>query len=187
MALEVAAMQEPAAREAERQARLQDWMQQYGEGVLKLAFLYLKDRHLAEDVFQEVFTRVYLHMHEFRGEASPKTWIYRITANLCHDRKSHWTARRVLFLGEDLLAARADVSSDPEDDALARVDAAVLLHEVLKLPVEYREVVLLVYYEEMTLQEVAQVLGLPPGTVRSRLFRARRRLKAALAEGGWER
>ena len=184
--MDVAAMP-VAAGGAEREARLRAWMQEYGDGVLRLAALYLKDQHLAEDVFQEVFTRAYLHMHEFRGDSSPKTWLYRIAANLCWDRQHRWSARRILFLGEELLTGSADAHSDPEEDALAAVDAKLLLHEVLKLPLAYREVVLLTYYEEMSLTEVGQVLGLKPGTVRSRLHRARQRLRTALEQGGWER
>ena len=184
MSLDVAAIQ---GQTGARQATLENWITAYGDGVLKLAFCYLKDRHLAEDVFQEVFTRVYVNLDRFRGESSPKTWIYRITANLCHDKRRRGMGSRVLLLGEDLLAARSAPETDPQSDALAAVDAKLLLREVLRLPLEYREVVLLVYYEDMSLVEVGQVLRLPPGTVRSRLFRARKRLKTALQEGGWER
>ncbi len=171
----------------DRQAILEEWVAAFGDGVLKLAYLHLKDRDLAEDVFQDVFTRVYLHMDEFRGEASPRTWIYRITVNLCRDRLGAWAARHVLLLGEDLLAALSGGRHDTEDSALAAVDAAVLLQAVLRLPVEFRAVVLLAYYEDMPLQEISQTLGLSPGTVRSRLHRARQKLKTLLREGGWSR
>jgi RNA polymerase sigma-70 factor (ECF subfamily) len=162
---------------------LEDWVNEYGDSVLQLAYLYLKDRDLAEDVFQEVFTRAYTRRHTFRGESSPRTWLYRITVNLCRDKLRSWTLRRLVVAGEELIALMAPSASDVEEQVLAQADRSALLEAVMALPVAYREVVLLYYYEEMETAEVAEALGLSQGTVRSRLHRARARLKAML-EGG---
>lgn len=170
----------------DKQATIETWVRDYGDSVLKLAYLYLKDRHLAEDVFQDVFTRAYLGLDRFRGESSPKTWLYRITVNLCRDRLGAWNARKVLLLGEDLIAATLGSRDDTEAQAFSSVDAELLLALIQKLPLEFREVVLLAYYEDMELAEVAEALGLPGGTVRSRLYRARQKLKSMLDEEGWQ-
>lgn len=157
----------------------------YGDGVLQLAYFYVKDRSLAEDIFQEVFTRVYLNLHRFRGESSPRTWIYRIAMNLCRDKLRSPALRRVVLLGSDLLAAVGTPEEETaEEEALAAVDRTVLLDAVTALPLEYRDVILLYYYEEMDTREVAQTLGLTEGTIRSRLHRARAKLKRLLTEGG---
>lgn len=158
-------------------------VEEYGDSVLQLAYLYLKDRDLAEDVFQEVFTRVHTRGRTFRGEASPKTWLYRITVNCCRDKLRSGALRRLVLAGEELIAALAPPEPAVEEQVLAQADRSALMEAVLSLPVEYREVVLLYYYEEMGTAEVAAALGLSPGTVRSRLFRARARLKEML-EGG---
>lgn len=171
-----------AARD--REATIADWVAAYGDDVLKLAYFYLKDRQLAEDVFQETFTRAFTQLDRFRGEAAAKTWLYRIAVNLCRDRLRSWSARNLLLLGADLLRRITD-GGGTEESALAAVDADWLLRAVLQLPPEYREVVVLVYYEGMDLGDVAQALDLPPGTVRSRLHRARGKLRQMLLKGGW--
>lgn len=178
-----AAMATGTVDTADRAATLEQLVDAYGDGVLQLAYLYVKDRGLAEDIFQEVFTKVYTRLDQFRGESSVKTWIYRITVNLCRDKLRAWSLRRVLLLGEEALLR--DPGPDIAEEALAAVDRAALLRLVMQLRVEYREAVLLYYFEEMDSTEVARALGLSEGTVRSRLFRARAKLKQMLVEGGF--
>ena len=169
----------------DRERALEELVDAYGDGILQLAYFYLRDRSLAEDIFQEVFTRVYTQMHKFRGESSPRTWIYRIAVNLCRDKLRSWSMRKVLLLGEEFLGSAAPAGADVEDAVLAEADRAALLAAVMELPVEYREVVLLFYYDGMSSPEVSAALGLSEGTVRSRLFRARAKLKELLTEGGF--
>lgn len=171
----------------DRERALEQLVDAYGDGVLHLAYFYLKDRGLAEDIFQEVFTRVYTQLHTFRGESSPKTWVYRIAVNRCHDKLRSWNMRRVLLVGQDLLSSLPLLPTevDAVERVLAEADRQVLLQKVMELTVEYREVILLYYYEEMDTREIAQALRLSEGTVRSRLHRARARLKAMLTEGGY--
>ena len=183
--MELRLARSPGMDAAEREQTLHQLVDRYGNTVLHLAYLYLKDRDLAEDIFQEVFTKVYLQLHTFRGEASPKTWICRITINLCRDRLRSWTARRVLLLGEELFRSLPGVEEETEDAVLAAADRGALLEAVMQLRPEYREVVLLYYYEEMASAEVAAALSLSEGTVRSRLHRARAHLRGLLTEGGF--
>ncbi|HEY3367627.1 MAG TPA: sigma-70 family RNA polymerase sigma factor [Symbiobacteriaceae bacterium] len=184
MATEAAAVPNIAVDVSDKVLTLERLVDAYGDGILQLAYLQVKDRDLAEDIFQEVFTRVYLNLHKFRGDSSPRTWMYRITINLCRDRLRSPALRRVLLLGEDFLGVSPE-PDDVEDTALAAADKAVLLAAVTDLPPEYREVVLLYYYEEMDTREVAETLALSEGTVRSRLHRARAKLRTALSEGGF--
>jgi len=171
----------------EKERTLEELVDAYGDGILQLAYFYLKDRGLAEDVFQEVFTKVYLQMEKFRGESSPRTWIYRIAVNLCRDKLRSAAMRRMLLVGEEIIRSVMPAEQDTEDEVLAQTDREELLAAVMTLPVDYREVVLLYYYEEMDIAEVSQALGLSGGTVRSRLFRARAKLRAMLREGGFTR
>jgi RNA polymerase sigma-70 factor, ECF subfamily len=170
-----------------RAGTLESLVDAYGDSILHLAYFYLKDRDLAEDVFQEVFTRAYLQLHTFRGDSSPRTWLYRIAVNLCRDKLRSFTMRKIALLGEQVLDKLRGEEPDTADQVLEEADKADLLTAVMALPVEYREVVLLYYYEELETREVAGALGLTEGTVRSRLHRARARLKVLLTEGGYRR
>jgi len=169
-----------AARE---EVSLEGLIDAYGDGVLQLAYFYTNDRGVAEDIFQEVFTRVYLNLNRFRGEASPKTWIYRIVVNLCRDRFRSWAVRRVMLVGEEVLGVLLPPHPAVDDEVLAEAEKGALLQAITDLPLPFREVTLLYYYEEMETPEVARTLGLSEGTVRSRLYRARLKLKQVL-EGG---
>lgn len=182
-----------AAIPAEREAALEHLMQEYGTKVLHLAFYHLKDRHLAEDVAQEVFIKAYKHWDNFRGESSAYTWLYKITVNLCRDKaRSAWWRR--LLPSED---PRAGASPDaelmshpeesPEDAALKNDRRDALMQQVMKLPDAYREVVVLFYYQDLSTVEIAEITGQNENTIKTRLFRARAMLKDLLVKGGVER
>lgn len=171
---------DPAAA-PDRAGLLEEWMRLYGTRVLHLAYTYLRDRHAAEDVAQEVFIRAYRAMDEFRGQSAVYTWLYRITVNLCRDRLRSAEARRVTLPGELPTAAG---SEDPEGQALDNLRSQALARLVLALPEPYREVVVLYYYHELSTAEIAQVTGQAENTVKTRLHRARQQLREMLAREG---
>lgn len=184
VSLEITAADAWPADASDRAGMTERLMEAYGDAVLQLAYFYLRDHGLAEDVVQDVFTRVYLHLGRFRGDSSPRTWIYRIAVNACHDRLRSPVWRRVSVVGTAVMDRLLPLPPDVSEAALAAVDAEVLLRAVMRLPLQFREVVLLYYYEEMDTPQVAAALGLSTGTVRSRLHRARARLRSALVKGG---
>jgi len=153
----------------------------YGTDVYKIAFLYMKDQQLAEDVFQEVFYKVMQSYRKFKHDSSEKTWLIRITINTCKDfLKQNWF-RRVTTFGTteeyvDGLDKSRNINKSEFDEELYEL--------ILKLPLKYKSVILLFYYEDLTLEEVASTLKLPSGTVQSRLFRGRQRLKKMIEEKG---
>lgn len=151
----------------------------YGNEVLKIAYIYLKDKHLAEDIFQEVFVKVYKNYGKFRGKSSEKTWILTITINTCKDAlRSSWFKKVFMFTGaekhtiDDLPSAEA-----LEDNVIKQMQHKQLLTHIMNLPSKYKEIILLYYYEHMSTFEISKILKIPEGTVRSRLFRAREILK----------
>ena len=136
---------------------------------------YLLGEHEAEDAAQEAFLRAYRGLDSFRGESGEKTWLTRIAINVCKNlMKSPWRRLTAWFPPDQL----PEPSCPPEER-----DGDVL-RAVTRLPVKYREVVLLYYYQEMTLREIALALNAPQATVSTRLARARARLKGAL-KGWW--
>ena len=153
-------------------------MRQYGNDVLRTAYMYVKDIHTAEDIFQDVFIKVNQKLSTFEGNSSIKTWIIRITINTCKDYlKSAWN-RRVVPMME--YQEDAIVSETNYDDVEKQDTKELIKKSVLSLPAKYKDVVLCVYFQEMTIMEAAQVLNIAEGTAKSRLSRARQRLKSIL-------
>ena len=145
----------------------------YGDQLLRLCFLYLHDRHLAEDAVQETFLRAYKAYVRFRGDSSEKTWLTRIAVNVCRDMlRTAWFRRLDRRITPEELALTAPA---PEEPALAEA--------ILRLPVRDREVILLRYYEQLTPEAIARVLHTPLNTVKSRLARAKKKLRQTLE--GW--
>lgn len=147
---------------------------QYGDDVLRLAYMYLRDRQMAEDAFQEVFLKVYKKFHTFREDSGVKTWLMRITINVCKDmlRGFWWKRVKTRFLPD-----KPDDQATPEQLIATRDANRRLWEEVLRLPPLLKDVVILYYYEEIETPEISRVLGVPEGTVRSRLHRARTALR----------
>ncbi|BAD39892.1 sigma-70 family RNA polymerase sigma factor [Symbiobacterium thermophilum] len=177
-----------AALPSDRTAAIDHLMREYGTKVLHLAYSYLKDRHLAEDVAQEVFIKAYRNWENFRGESSAYTWLYRITVNLCRDKaRSAWWRR--LLPTDDPRAAGTPVEpdtagDDPEEAVVLSDQRERLLDYVMQLSDAYREVIILYYYHDLTTVEIAEVTGQNENTVKTRLFRARAMLKQMLQKGG---
>jgi len=157
---------------------IESLIRQYGNDVLRTAYMYVKDIHLAEDIFQDVFIKVSQKLSTFEGYSSIKTWIIRITINTCKDYlKSAWNRKVVPMMEyqEDSIISETDYEDVEKQDT-----KELILKEVLSLPSKYKDIVLCVYYQQMSLAEAANVLGIAEGTAKSRLSRARKRLKAAL-------
>ncbi len=153
-------------------------MRQYGNDVLRTAYMYVKDIHTAEDIFQDVFIKVNQKLSTFEGNSSIKTWIIRITINTCKDYlKSAWNRRVVPMMEyqEDAIVSETDY-----DDVEKQDTKELIKKSVLSLPAKYKDVVLCVYFQEMTIMDAAQVLNIAEGTAKSRLSRARQRLKSIL-------
>ena len=160
--------------------------------VFNLSARLLGDPQEARDVAQEVFLQVYRMLGRFEGRSSLKTWIYRIAVNQCHNRRRFWHRRRrdrEQALDEGLSAGTAAGSGrSPYEEACLRERARRVQEVLLQLSFEHRSVLVLRDVEGLTCEEVAVALGVPEGTVKSRLSRAREamrsRLRGLVEEGG---
>ncbi|WP_243154798.1 sigma-70 family RNA polymerase sigma factor [Clostridium thermarum] len=151
----------------------------YGNDVLRTAYMYLKDTQKAEDAFQEVFIKVLKNYDRFKGHSSEKTWLMSITINTCKDiLKSFWS-QKVVQEEDYLMNAMND---GIEKEAIRNIENEQLYKRVLELPVQYKEVIILFYYHSYSTVEIGKILGVPEGTVRSRLTRARDTLKKQIVE-----
>ena len=154
-------------------------IERHGQTVLRTAALYLKDRARAEDVCQEVFLRLYRTNPAFQSPEHEEAFVLRVTINLCKDQLKSFWARRVVLDGEQ----EPPPGSDIADQVAANDQRRRLFTAVEGLPLPFRSVILLYYYQGMTTREIADTLGIPDATVRSRLKRAREKLSRTLKKG----
>ena len=164
--------------------QLKQVMNLYGEYLIRLAFLYVKDWAVAEDIVQEVFIAYYRKSNQFEERSSLKTYLSKIAINKCHDHLRSWKNKRS-YLTEAMgqLVSRAQTPEEAFDQHSAQ---AVLMGNVLELPIKYREVVLLYYYQEFTTKEISRLLSCSENTVKTRLRRAKVLLKDKIDSQEWE-
>jgi RNA polymerase sigma-70 factor (ECF subfamily) len=143
--------------------------------VFGLAYSILRDRESAEDVTQEVFIKVWRALPGYDGRASISTWIYTITRNASVSALRARHPQSSLSDPEVMEAAEANYPG-PATDVLA--ERAAILKIVDRLPTKQRQVVMLFYMEEQSHEEVATMLAIPVGTVKTLLHRARAQLVA---------
>ena len=136
------------------------------------------DAHAAEDLAQETFVRVFARRKDYQAEGKFSTWLWRIALNLCYDELRRRQRReKNFYAGEggeppDALEAFTVVDSAP-DDLLADRERSELVKRALdELPEIYRTVLVLRHYEDLKFREIAEVLGVPEGTVKSRMTEA---------------
>jgi RNA polymerase sigma-70 factor, ECF subfamily len=150
----------------------------YQDKVFRLAFSYTRDRARAEELAQDVFVRMWQVLPRFDARASLSTWLYAITRNTCLSALRYDARRRTRPLDEvrERAADAPSASRDAEDlDVHRLVDG---------LPETQRRVITLFYLEDRSLRDVGLMLGMPEGTVKSHLHRARRALAGAMSARG---
>ncbi len=150
-------------------------VEQYQTVLLRTCYVTLKDYALAEDAVQETFLKAYQAMDGYRGDCSERTWLMRIAMNTCRDLKRRawlrYIDRRVT--PEEL--PEALVAYEQEDDET--------IQSMMRLPYRDREVLLLYFYQDMTLREISQSLGISVGAAHGRLKQAKQKLRAELKGG----
>ena len=154
----------------------------YGPELYGFAVNCLRDRQLAEEVVQDVFTRVWRHADSFDpSRASFRTWLYGIARNAIIDVKRRSAVRPALA------TAPADLDQGPGDESLERALLAWQVTAALeRLTPEHRQVIRLAHFQGLRLREIAELTGLPLGTVKSRVSYALRGMRLALEELGVE-
>lgn len=163
--------------------KLNELMDQYGEMVIRLAYTYVKQKEIAEDISQEVFISCYRHLDQFEERASYKTWLYRITVNKCKDYLKSWSYRNLFSVEFSKLYTL--VSSGQKENEID-LDQEIF-RKVMNLSLKHREVIILHYYEDLSIQEIADLLKENPNTIKTRLHRGRNKLKQIMSEVGINR
>ncbi|TAH39379.1 MAG: sigma-70 family RNA polymerase sigma factor [Planctomycetota bacterium] len=164
-------------------SRLEALFRDYGSKVYRLALRCGLDPEEAEDGVQEVFLKVQRRIDTFRGEAALSTWLYQVALNTLLDhrrrvaRACRSQAMETLESGELPGVSEAE----PPDEAASRLERRQVVRRALeRLPLRFREMLILRDLEGLSYRDIARVLGLAQGTVESRIFRARERLAREL-------
>lgn len=162
-------------------------IQRHNRRLYRIARGILRDDTEAEDAVQETYLKAFLHLDEFRGDAAVGTWLCRIVMNEALDR----LRRRRPMLdwstmedhgnpGADIIRLPVNSRPDPERVAAQRQIQAMLEHAIDELPEDFRMVLVARVIEEMSIEETAALLNIRPETVKTRLHRARQRLRTVL-------
>ncbi len=158
------------------EAAFEDMVAAHQEDVTQLAYRLLGWSGEVDDVVQEVFLAAYLHRSRFRGDCSPRTWLFTITLNTCRSFQRRQALRRRLSV-----RLEAELPPEPasppghQDEHLDRIRRALL-----RLPPKYREPVVLRYLQEMEIEQISDILKISANAVHVRLNRARARLREVM-------
>ncbi|MBI2188212.1 MAG: sigma-70 family RNA polymerase sigma factor [Acidobacteria bacterium] len=159
----------------------------YASAAVTMAARLVRDRAVAEELAQDAFVRAFARLSTYDPERKFSAWFFRVLHNLVID---YLRRRRIDTVSLDALTAEGypgpQADSSPEDELERRSLADALEKALEHLRTEYREVVVLRYQQGLTVDEIAGVLGLPEGTVKTFLFRARKELAALLTAAGWK-
>ena len=153
----------------------------YSPMVYRIALTKTQSSHDADDIFQEVFMKLCLHEKPFDSEEHRKAWLIKVTINCCN---SHFTApwRKNVVSMDDAMASQ--IPDETSEESFG--DGPDVYAQVLKLPQNMREVILLYYYEDMSIREISEVLQTSEVNIKKRLSRARQKLKLELTDNDAE-
>ena len=157
--------------------------------IQRLCVRMLGDTHRGEDLAQEAFARLYAKRHQYEPAARFSTYLWRVTLNLCYDELRRLKRRPETSLDADsldsdepfsILDAHASVETTPDAEIQSREQAELVREALQKLPEHYRAVVVLRHYEDLKFREIADVLDIPEGTVKSRMAEGLQQLSEIL-------
>lgn len=149
----------------------------YKQRIYKTAFLILKDRQKAEDIVQDTFFQVFIKIEGLADVKAFDKWIYRITVNLCFEILRRYGKLQIEQIGENL---KDENSNEPEDVIIQKELQAKVMNCIQELPTKQRAVMILFYYNDFSVEEIADIINCSTGTVKSRLFYGRKQLKDML-------
>ncbi|MBS4196591.1 RNA polymerase sigma factor SigW [Lederbergia citri] len=158
----------------------------FKDKVFHLCYRMLGNRHEAEDIAQEAFVRAYVNIHSFNQGRKFSTWLYRIATNLCIDRIRKKKPDYYLdaeLAGTEGLTMYSQIAAEgksPDSEVETIELQERVQQEILRLPDKYRIVIILRYIDDLSLNEISEVLEMPIGTVKTRIHRAREALRKQL-------
>jgi len=152
--------------------------------VYRFALRIVRDSALAEDVVSEAFLDAWQHAGRYEGRSSVSTWLLGITR---HKALTACNRRQTESIDDEKAQNVVDTTANPEADLDRQDTGAVIRRCIASLSPEHAEIIDLVYYQEKSIKEIVEILGIPENTVKTRMFYARKRLAALVAAEGIDR
>lgn len=159
---------------------LKQLMRAHGDYLVKLSYIYVKSWSTAEEIVQDVFVKFFETQEQFEERASIKTYLAKMTINKSHDHLRSVSGR--LKILRQMWQTANKTQPSIEQETLERLAKNQIADAVLQLPLKYREVIALYYYEEYTSREIAELLDVSENTVKTRLRRGRTLLRPKLKD-----
>jgi len=160
----------------------------YKDAVYGIIYRMVHNKQEAEDLTQEAFIKAYNSIRSFNEEYAFSTWLFKIATNNCIDffrkrkLKTHSMEQNIRYKDGEIKQEYADKERTADKDLLATEKTQLIFEAIDQLPEKYKTAIVLRHHEEKSYEEIAQILGLPLGTVKARIFRAREMLKKSLKE-----
>lgn len=162
----------------------------YERKIYSICIYFLKNREDAEDAAQEIILKLYKKVGSFRKESAFSTWMNYVASNTCRDYLRKRKRNQVLYLDEDIRTDESSISrelpseEDTPEERMEKKELGVLMQEALfKLKDDHKEILLMREYQELSYEEISEILEISVGTVKSRIYRARQDLKGLLNQG----
>lgn len=157
-------------------------VERYRDRIVSYAYRMVGNSELAQDVAQEAFVRVYKSAGTFRDDGRFSPWLYKIAGNVSLSERSK-RAKEALNVDYDSLEDTNDSGVVVEDQVLAKITGEQLSRGIAKLSAQHKTVLVMHIYQGLTYVEIGEAIGIPTGTVKSRLFYAIRKLREVIEDG----
>ncbi|WP_439116679.1 sigma-70 family RNA polymerase sigma factor [Metabacillus litoralis] len=163
----------------DREKLIDQLMDQYGNAILHLAYSYVGNKEVAEDLTQDIFVKCYQRLDQYQNKSSLKTWLWKIAINHCKDYLRSWHYKHIVVSDEqDKQTSSRD--NEVEQQVFQKYEDEHLVKTVFSLPDTYREVIYLFYFEERSIKEISNLTNVNQNTIKTRLKRAKEILKECL-------
>lgn len=164
----------------QEEAKFQSIINEHNDYLLQLSYLYVKDWNAAEDIVQEVFINYWIKENQFQAQSSLRTYLTRIAINRCKDYLKSWRYRTQTLTNAFTGMIR------PKNQLVLQDEQLIVADAVLSLPIKFREVIILYYFKELTIREIAIIINTSESTIKYRLKTAKECLKEMLSTQQWE-
>lgn len=165
----------------DKEVLMDEIMNRHGQEILRLVYSYVNNKEVAEDLTQDIFVKCYRALHTYSGKSTLRTWLWRIAINHCKDFLKSWYNKNVIIIEDEPINNRT-TKEMIEEVVIQQEEDDQLISAIMMLPIKYREVIYLFYYEELLIKEIAVVTEVGGNTVKTRLRRAKELLKERLEE-----
>ncbi len=165
--------------ETSSEDKLEEIMNQYGEEIKRLIFSYMKEWNITDDLTQDTFLSVYLHLDSFESKSKLRTWIFSIAINKCKDYLKSWKYKKV-YVTNKFFGNKQSTYYTPNKYVEDKETRDELIEKVIQLPTKYREPILLYFFHHFTLPEISEMTQIKPSTIKTRIHRAKKLLRVEL-------